>query len=105
MMAALRGEDFCIRVNNGPDGPATSILVYPEQRTARDRLDWSVQCQKRQPPGGLFLLLHRRRDVRFLGGLSHPRKHLVVVELVHGGQLDAAGGLAHSERCHWGFRL
>jgi hypothetical protein len=32
-------------VNNGPDGSATSLLVYPEQRTRRDRLGWSVQCQ------------------------------------------------------------
>jgi polyhydroxyalkanoate synthase subunit PhaC len=32
-------------VNNGPDGSVTSLLVYPEQRTRRDRLGWSVQCQ------------------------------------------------------------
>jgi len=33
------------RVNNGPDGSVTSLLVYPEQRTRRDRLGWSVQCR------------------------------------------------------------
>jgi hypothetical protein len=36
-------------VNNGPDGSVTSLLVYPEQRTRRDRLGWSVQCQFQTP--------------------------------------------------------
>src|SRR5580698_3866780 len=58
-----------------------------------------------QPPGSLLLLFHCRRDVRFLAGLNHPRNHLVFVELIHSGQLNAAGGLAHAERCHGRFWL
>src|ERR1700742_4304835 len=53
----------------------------------------------------LLLPFHRRRDVRFLAALSHPRNHLVFVELIHGGQLNAAGGAAHAGRCHWRFWL
>ena len=57
-----------------------------------------------KPPRSL-LLLHRRRAVRLFSGLPHPRKHLDFVKLVHGGQLDAAGSLAHAGRCHRGFWL
>jgi hypothetical protein len=35
-------------VNNGPDGPETRLLLYPDQRTSSDRLSWSVSCQERK---------------------------------------------------------
>src|SRR5450432_4154092 len=41
----------------------------------------------------------------FGGGLVHPRRNLVFVEITHGCELDAPRGLPHPDRCHRRFRL
>jgi hypothetical protein len=45
-MRLLAAMQRClVWVNNGPDGPETRLLLYPDQRTSSDRPGTSEKCQ------------------------------------------------------------
>jgi hypothetical protein len=47
-MRLLAAMQRClVWVNNGPDGPETRLLLYPDQRTSSDRPGMSQRCQNR----------------------------------------------------------
>src|SRR4030081_3263271 len=68
-----------LRVNNGPDGPETRLLLIPDQRTSSDRFGWFVSCQNRtyglrEPSRGLKLGPRRHKGAVGALGPQWERK-------------------------------